>query len=111
MGKFGGFGGGGGMGNIQNLMKQAQKMQQDVEQKQQEVSTQIVDSSVGGGAVKVKARGDKKILEIIIDKEVVNKEDTEMLQDLILTAVNDALSKADALMQEGLSGFNIPGLM
>ena len=109
MAKFGGFPGGGM--NIQNLMKQAQKMQADMQKKQEEVASKEIVTSAGGEAVVVKATGDKVIKEIIIKKEVVDPEDVEMLQDLILTAVNEALSKADSMMQEGLGGFNIPGLM
>lgn len=110
MAKFGGFPGG-GMGNMQNLMKQAQKMQADLQKKQEEVGKKEIETSAGGGAVIVRATGEKVIKEIIIKPEVVDKEDVEMLQDLILTAVNEALSKADSMMQSELGGFNIPGLM
>ena len=109
MARYGGFPGGGM--NIQNLMKQAQKMQADMQKKQEEVASKEIVTSAGGEAVVIKATGDKVIKEIIIKKEVVDPEDVEMLQDLILTAVNEALSKADSMMQEGLGGFNIPGLM
>lgn len=109
MGKFGGFPG--GMGNMQNLMKQAQKMQKDLEQKQAEAQNTEFEVSVGGGAVTVKATGAKEIKEIVIKKEVVDPEDVEMLQDLVLTAVNEALKKADDIMQDGLGGLSIPGLM
>lgn len=109
MARFGGFPGGGM--NMQSLMKQAQKMQADMQKKQEEVASKEIVTSAGGEAVVVKATGDKVIKEIIIKKEVVDPEDVEMLQDLILTAVNEALNKADAMMQEGLGGFNIPGLM
>lgn len=110
MGKFGGFPGGGGMGNMQNLLKQAQKMQAQMQAKQEEVATKEIETSAGGGAVVVKATGDKVIKEIIIKKDVVDKDDVEMLQDLILTAVNEALSKADSMMQSELGSFNIPGM-
>ena len=109
MSKFGGFPG--GMGNMQNLMKQAQKMQKDLERKQEEAANTEFEVSAGGGAVIVKATGAKVIKEIIIKKEVVDPEDVEMLQDLVLTAVNEALNKADDMMKEGLGGYNIPGLM
>ena len=109
MGKFGGFPG--GMGNMQNLMRQAQKMQADLERKQKEAANTEFETSAGGGAVVVKATGAKEIKEIIIKKEVVDPDDVEMLQDLVLTAINEALRKADDMMQEGLGGFNIPGLM
>lgn len=109
MAKFGGFPG--GMGNMQNLMRQAQKMQADLQKKQEEAANTEFEVSAGGGAVTVKATGAKEIKEIIIKKEVVDPEDVEMLQDLVLTAVNEALRKADDMMQEGLGGLNIPGLM
>lgn len=108
MAKFGGFPG--GMGNMQNMIKQAQKMQKDMLTKQEEVAKKEIETSAGGGAVVVKATGDKKIKDIIIKKEVVDPEDVEMLQDLVLTAVNEALNKADAMMQSELGSLNIPGL-
>lgn len=110
MGKFGGFQGG-GMGNMQNLMKQAQKMQADMQKKQEEVSSKIFEASAGGSAVTVQATGEKVLTEIKISPDVVDKEDIEMLQDLILTAVNEVMSKADAAMQNEMGSFNIPGMM
>ena len=109
MAKFGGFPGG-GMPNMQNLMRQAKKMQEELQQKQEEVALKEFETSAGGGAVTVKATGDKVIKEITIKKEVVDPDDVEMLQDLILTAVNEALSKADSMMQSELGSFNMPGL-
>lgn len=109
MGKFGGFPGG-GMGNMQNILKQAQKMQKEMEEKQQAVAAKEIETSAGGGAVIVKATGDKVIKEIIIKPEVVDSDDVEMLQDLIITAVNEALSKADSMLQAELGSFNLPGL-
>ena len=109
MAKFGGFPG--GMGNMQNLMRQAQKMQADLQKKQEEAANTEFEVSAGGGAVTVKATGAKQIKKITIKKEVVDPEDVEMLQDLVLTAVNEALRKADDMMQDGLGGLNIPGLM
>lgn len=111
MGKFGGFPGGGGFGNMQNLMRQAQKMQAEITAKQEEVQKKEIETSAGGGAVIVKATGAKKINEIIIKKEVVESQDVEMLQDLILSAVNEALNKADEMMQQELGQYNIPGIM
>lgn len=111
MGKFGGFPGGGGFANMQNLMKQAQKMQAEVTAKQEEIQKKEIETSAGGGAVIVKATGGKVIKDIIIKKEVVDPEDVEMLQDLVLTAVNEALSKADEMMSQELGAYNIPGLM
>ena len=109
MAKFGGFPG--GMGNMQQLMKQAQKMQADLQKKQEEAANTEFEVSAGGGAVIVKATGAKEIKEIIIKKEVVDPDDVEMLQDLVLTAVNEALRKADDMMQDGLGGLSIPGLI
>lgn len=112
----GGFPGGmGGMGNMGNLMKQAQKMQRDMEKVQQDLENKIVEASAGGGAITVVATAKKEIKEINIKPEVVDPEDVEMLQDLILAAVNEALRKADELSNSemgkitgGLGGF--PGL-
>ena len=109
MARFGGFPGG-GMGNMQQIMKQAQKMQADLQKKQEEAANTEFEVSAGGGAVVVKATGAKEIKEILIKKEVVDPDDIEMLQDLVLTAINEALRKADDMMQDGLEGFNIPGL-
>ncbi len=110
MAKFNGFPGGGSMGNMQNILKQAQKMQKEMEEKQQAVAQKEIETSAGGGAVVVKATGDKVIKDIQIKKDVVDPDDVEMLQDLILTAVNEALSKADSMMQAELGSFNVPGM-
>ncbi len=111
-GKFGGFPGGGG--NMNNMLKQAQKMQEDMAKVQGELEEKIVEASSGGGAVSVKATGKKTIVEIVIKPEIVDPEDVEMLQDLILVAVNDALKKADDMVQGEMGkitgGLNIPGL-
>lgn len=109
--KFGGFPGG---ANMNNMIRQAQKMQQEMERVQTEVSEQVVEASSGGGMVTVKANGKKEILEVNIKPEAVDVEDIEMLQDLVMVAVNDALKKADELMQSEMGrltgGMNIPGL-
>ncbi len=95
----GGFPGGGfGGGNMGNLMKQAQKMQKDMERVQEELKERAVEATAGGGAIKVVATGKKEIKEIVIKPEVVDPEDVEMLQDLILAAVNEALRKADEMV-------------
>lgn len=109
MAKFGGFPGA-GMGNMQSMLKQAQKMQKEMQEKQEQIAQKEIETSAGGGAVVVKATGDKVIKEIIIKPEVVDPNDTEMLQDLVLTAVNEALNKADSMMQSELGQFNVPGL-
>ena len=113
MSKRGGYPGMGGFGgmNINQLMKQAKKMQSDIEKTQEELIAKEFDATAGGGAVSVKVTGGKQLKEIIIKKEVVDPEDVEMLQDLILTAVNEALRKVDSAGAEQLGKYNIPGLM
>ena len=114
MGKRGGFPGGmGGFGgmNINNLMKEAKKMQADMEKSQAELATKEFDSSTGGGAITVKVSGEKVVKEIKIKPDVVDSDDVEMLEDLILTCVNDALRKVDAVQSEQMGKFNMPGMM
>ena len=114
MGKRGGFPGGmgnfGGM-NLNNLMKEAKKMQQDLTKTQEELALKEFDASAGGGAIEVKVSGAKVVKEIKIKPEVVDPEDVEMLQDLILSCVNEALRKVDNASNDALGRFNIPGLM
>lgn len=104
----------GGMGNMNNMIKQAQKMQQDMLKMQEEIEQQSVEATSGGGAVTVKMSGKKVLEEIKIKPEVVDADDVEMLEDLILVAVNDALKKVDDINQSKMSqltgGMNIPGL-
>ena len=114
MGKRGGFPGGmGGFGgmNINQLMKQAQKMQSDMEKSQEELGSMEFDTTAGGGAIYVKVTGNKVIKEIKIQKDVVDPDDVEMLQDLILTSINEALRKVDDAQAATLGKYNIPGLM
>lgn len=113
MSKRGGFPGMGGFGgmNINQLMKEAKKMQQDMEKSQEELASKEFDATAGGGAISVKASGNKEIKEIIIKKDVVDPEDVEMLQDLIITCVNEALRKVDSAQAAQLGKYNIPGLM
>jgi DNA-binding YbaB/EbfC family protein len=106
----GGMGGFGGM-NIGKLMKEAKKMQEDIEKSQQEMSIKEFEASAGGGAVTVKVTGTKQLKEIIIKKEIVDPDDVEMLQDLIVTCVNEALRKVDSATASQMGKFNIPGLM
>ena len=106
----GGMGGFGGM-NINQLMKEEKKMQADMEKSQEELASKEFDASSGGGAVYVKVSGNKEVKEIIIKKDVVDPEDVEMLQDLIITCVNEALRKVDSAQAAQFGKYNIPGIM
>lgn len=117
MAKRGGFpmGGMGMGGGMNNLVKQAMKMQQEMEKAKDELAEKIVEASSGGGAVKVTSTCAKEIRSIEISREVVDPDDVEMLQDLVLAAVNEALRKADeetnAVMSRFTGGMgSIPGL-
>ena len=110
-GGFPGMGGGFGGMNINQLMKEAKKMQSEMEKSQEELSGKEFDATAGGGAVSVKVTGAKVLKEITIKKEVVDPEDVEMLQDLVLTCVNEALRKVDSAQADQLGKYNIPGLM
>ena len=110
-GGFPGMGGGFGGMNLGQLMKEAKKMQADMEKSQEELGTKEFETTAGGGAVYVKVSGNKMIKEITLKKEVVDPDDVEMLQDLILTAVNEALRKVDDAQAAELGKYNIPGLM
>jgi DNA-binding YbaB/EbfC family protein len=109
----GGFPGMGGM-NMNSLMKQAQKMQQDMERTQNELEEKEFESSAGGGAIKVIANGKKEIISIRIQPDVVDADDVEMLEDLIMSACNAALKKADeetaSAMKKITGGLNMPGM-
>ncbi len=106
----GGMGGFGGM-NMNQLMKQAKKMQEDMEKTQEELQEKTFEASAGGNAISVVVTGAKTIKQIKINPEVVDPEDVEMLQDLILTCVNEALRKVDDAQSQSLGKYNIPGLM
>ncbi len=101
-----------GMGN---LMKQAQKLQSKMLKLQEELAERTVETASGGGMVRVVANGRQQIESIRIEKEVVDPEDVDMLQDLVLAAVNDALTKAQEMVSEEMGkvtgGMNVPGLM
>lgn len=116
MGKYKGFHGA-GMNtnkNMGNVIKQAQKMQEEMERIQNEVEEKTVEASAGGGVVEVQANGKKEILSIKIKPEAVDPDDVETLEDLVMVAVNEAIKKADDMMTESMSavtgGINIPGL-
>ena len=100
-----------GMGD---MMKQVARMQRKMEEIQQDLASKTVEGSAGGGMVKVTANGNQDIIAVKIEKEVVNPEDVEMLEELILSAVNQAKEKAAELQAKSMSaltgGLNIPGL-
>jgi DNA-binding YbaB/EbfC family protein len=100
-----------GLGNI---MKQAQLMQQKMERMQQELQNRTVEASAGGGMVTATVNGQQQLLELKIEPNVVDPDDIEMLQDLIVAAVNQAIKKSQEMMQEEMAkitgGMNIPGL-
>lgn len=109
-----GFPGMGGMPNMNNLIKQAQKFQQQMEDMQKDLETKEFTASSGGGAVKVVVDGKKQLKDISISPEVVDADDIEMLQDLILSACNEALKIAEEQtageMKKLTGGMNIPGM-
>jgi nucleoid-associated protein EbfC len=101
--------------NIGNIMKQAKKMQERMLQLQEELATKAVEATAGGGMVSVTVNGKFEILSLKIDKEVVNPDDVEMLQDLIVAAVNEGVRKAQEMASSEMGkitgGMQIPGLM
>ncbi|MBE7038275.1 MAG: YbaB/EbfC family nucleoid-associated protein [Ruminococcaceae bacterium] len=103
-----------GMGNMNNMIKQAQKMQQNMVKMQEELEQSSFEATAGGGAVSVKMSGRKELTEVKISPDVVDVDDIEMLEDLILVAVNDVIKKIDQKNQAEMSkmtgGMNIPGL-
>jgi len=98
-----------------NILKQAQQMHAKISQLQEEMAGKTVEASSGGGMVNVVINGKQEILSIRVDPEVVNREDIEMLQDLIVAAVNEAIRKSQEMMTEEMKritgGLNIPGLI
>lgn len=102
------------MKNMQQMMKQVKKMQEDMQKAQEALKDRFVEASAGGGAVTVKANGHKQIIDITIKPEVIDPEDAEMLQDLVLSATNEALRLVDDLAAKEMGrftgGMNIPGL-
>ncbi len=103
------------MKNMNTMMKQAQKLQKKMLKMQEDLAKETVEATAGGGMVKVIANGGQKIEAIILEKEVVDPEDIEMLQDLILAATNDALKKSQDMVSSQMGkltgGMNIPGMM
>ena len=108
----GGFGGG---GNMQKQLQQAQAMQRQIEQLQAELEEREFTATAGGGAISVTASGSKEIKALTIDKEVVDPDDVEMLQDLIVAAVNEVMRQVEEASETAMSsvtgGLNIPGMM
>jgi DNA-binding YbaB/EbfC family protein len=101
-------------GNFQKMMKQAQKLQRQMMEAQEALAEERVEGTAGGGMVKVIADGQQNVLQVTIDPQVVDPEDVEMLQDLVLAAVSDALRKSREMAEERLGAFTrgmkIPGL-
>lgn len=102
----------GGMGNMQNMMKQMQKMQKQMAEAQEKLGQEKIEGTAGGGMVTVVVTGHKEVIDVQIKPEAVDPDDVEMLQDLVLAAVNDALKKADELtnstMGQFTKGMNLP---
>lgn len=116
MGKYKGFSGA-GMNQKQNMnsvIKQAQKMQEEMERVQKETEEEQVEATSGGGAVKVVVNGKKELISIKLDPDAVDPNDVETLEDLIIAAVNEGVKKAEEIMSERMGaitgGLNIPGL-
>jgi len=103
------------MKNMKNLMKQAQQLQAKMARMQEEMGQKTIEASASGGMIKVVANGKQEIVSVYIEKEVVDPEDVEMLQDLILAAVNEALVQSQKMVSDEMSkltgGMSIPGLM
>lgn len=103
-----------GGGNMSNMIKQAQKMQQDMLRVQEELEQKTVDATVGGGSVTVVVNGKKELVKISIQPDAVDPDDVEMLEDLIMAAVNEGMRKAEEMasveMNKVAGGMNIPGL-
>ena len=114
MAKRGGFPGGAMPGNMANLMKQAQKMQRQMEEQAKEMEAKEYTATAGGGAVEVKVSGKKQLLSVKLDEEVVDPDDVEMLEDLIVAAVNEELTQVDQAAAGSMSkltgGMNMPGM-
>lgn len=102
------------MKGMQQMMKQAQKIQAKMMKMQEKLADETVETTAGGGMVKVVVNGKQQVVAIEIEKEVVDPEDVEMLQDLIMAAVNDGITKSQEMVSEKMGqltgGMNIPGL-
>ena len=107
----GGFGGFGGNAQMQQLMKQAQKMQEQMAKAQEELEEAEIEGAAGGGMVKVVVNGKKVVSAVTINPDVVDVDDIEMLEDLIVAALNDAYGKADKMYEEKMGAFGAAGGM
>ena len=103
MAKRGGFPGGGMPGNMNNLMKQAQRMQRQMEESQKELETKEFTAKAGGGAVEVTVTGKKEVTKVKLTEEVVDPDDIEMLEDLVVAAVNEAMRMAEEANAEEMN--------
>lgn len=114
MAKRGGFMGGGMPGNMNNMLKQAQRMQRQIEEQQKELETKEFTAKAGGGAVEVTVTGKKAMVSIKLSPEAVDPDDIETLQDMILAATNEALKQANQANEDSLGkmtgGMNLGGL-
>ena len=110
MAKHNGFGGFGGGPNMQQLMKQAQKLQQQMEDAQTELDAREYEASAGGGMVKVKVSGTRQLLSVEIDPQVIDPDDKDMLQDLIIAAVNEALRTGEETREAAMARLNPAGM-
>ena len=108
------FNGMGNMGNMQGMMKKVQKMQAEMLKMQEELKTRTVETTVGGGALTIVANGKKEIESIKIKPEVLDPDDVEMLQDMIVSGVNEAMRKIDEMTEREMSkitgGMKLPGM-
>ena len=108
------FNGMGNAGNMQGMMKKVQKMQAEMMKMQEELKTRTVETTVGGGALTIVANGKKEIESIKIKQEAIDPDDVEMLQDMIVSGVNEALRKIDEMTEREMSkitgGMKLPGM-
>ena len=105
---------GGGPQNMQQMLKQAQKMQEDMERVQAELEEEVTEVTAGGGAITIEIKGNREILSIKLDEDVVDPDDIETLEDLIVAAVNEAIKTVDSKSAEAMGkvtgNLNVPGL-
>ncbi|WP_083377426.1 YbaB/EbfC family nucleoid-associated protein [Alterileibacterium massiliense] len=101
-------------GNMQKQLKQMQAMQREMEEAQDKLGEKEVEATAGGGAVSAKVNGNKELVSLKLDKDVIDPEDSEMLEDLIIAAVNEAMRQVDEMVNDEMGkitgGFGIPGL-